>query len=239
MLDGRMLLKPARRAIDLFRSVVDWLYPPVCSICGECADLAPFLCSECFSKLHLFDGTPDSIKYHKDQPAKEVKALYYFDEILQQLIHDIKYRDASYVATFLGAKLGDYYKGKEIAKSKALIPVPLYSVRKRERTYNQSGCLARGISKEWGVDVEEKWIKRVRNTRTQTKLNKTERQANIQGAFKIRNKVNLPDTVCIVDDVFTTGATTMELARTLKNNGVREIFILCLATPYHGTGKRE
>ncbi len=228
---GRTSFRPAQRVIDLLRSIIDWIYPPVCSICRENAELTPFLCSKCFSKLNLFDGTPDSIRYHKDRPAKEVKALYYFDETLQQLIHDIKYRDASYVAAFLGVKLGEYYKEKEIAKCDALIPVPLYPVRKRERTYNQSACLARGISREWGVEVKEKCIKRVRNTNTQTKLNKEERQLNIQGAFKIRDRVNLPESVCIVDDVFTTGATTMELARTIKRAGVKEIYILCLATP--------
>jgi predicted amidophosphoribosyltransferase len=49
----------------------------------------------------------------------------------------------------------------------------------------------------------------------------------------LKHPEKLPDRVCIIDDVFTTGATTMEIARTLKAAGVKEINILCLATPFH------
>ncbi|MCF7833265.1 MAG: ComF family protein [Candidatus Marinimicrobia bacterium] len=201
--------------------------------------MCPFLCNECYHKLLIFDDTPDSIVYHKDQPADRVKALFYFDDILQKLIHDIKYRDASYVATFLGRKLGEHLQLSEFSKCDALLPVPLYSVRKRERTYNQSACIAKGISKEWGIPVNERLVKRCRNTNTQTKLNKEERRKNIQDAFRISKKAILPKSVCIIDDVFTTGATTMEMARTLKKAGVKEISILCLATPLRESKKKE
>ncbi len=236
---GRMFSRPARKVIDLINSLIDWIYPPQCFVCGEAPDLSPFLCSKCYTQLIIFDDAPDSVVYHKDQPANRVKALFLFDENLQKLIHEIKYRDASYIAIFLGRKLGEYYKNSEFSKCDVIIPVPLYSVRKRERTYNQAACIAKGISKEWGVKVKDKWIKRVRNTNTQTKLNKNERQINIQGAFRIRKNIQLPESACIVDDVFTTGATTMELARILKKAGVNEIHILCLATPLHEIRSRE
>ena len=228
---GRIFSRPARKVTNFLNSLIDWIYPPQCTCCGKEPDLCPFLCKECYQKLLLFDNTPDSIVYHKDHPADRVKAMFYFDEILQQLIHDIKYRDASYVANYLGRKIGEYYKLSEFSQCDAILPVPLFSVRKRERTYNQSACLAKGISKEWGIPINERLVKRCRNTNTQTKLNKEERRKNIQGAFEIKKRTILPEHVCIIDDVFTTGATTMEMARTLKKAGVKEISILCLATP--------
>ena len=239
MRTGRIFLRLAQKVTNFLNSLIDWIYPSQCSSCGQEPDICPFLCKECYQKLLLFDNTPDSIVYHKDHPADRVKAMFYFDEILQQLIHDIKYRDASYIANFLGRKIGEYYKGSEILHCDALVPVPLYSVRKRERTYNQSACLAKGISKVCGIPVNERLIKRCRNTNTQTKLNKDERQNNIKDAFLIKNNAILPKHVCVVDDVFTTGATTMEIARTLKKAGVNKVSILCLATPRHKSKEKK
>lgn len=230
---GRIFSRPAQKVIDLFKSFIDWLYPPQCRVCGEESDLCPFLCKNCFSSLKIFDKAPDSISYHKDHPADMVRAFYLFDDHLQKLIHEIKYKDASYIANFLGEKAGEFYRDSGISDCKAIIPVPLHSVRKRERTYNQSACIAEGLSRSWNIPVLRRAVKRCRNTGTQTKLNKDERQENIRNAFKIRKNCDLPESICIVDDVFTTGATTMELARTLKNAGVKKIHILCLATPKH------
>ena len=231
MRTGRKYLQPAQKVIDLIKSLIDWIYPPQCRVCGKEPDICPFLCNTCYQKLKVFDKTPDSIAYHKDDPAKEVKALFLFNEVLQKMIHEIKYMDASYVAEFFGKKLGEYYKLSSIAKVDAIVPVPLHAVRKRERTYNQSECLARGISKQWEIPLLNNFIKRKRSTGTQTKLNKDERQENMKDAFQVRNIKTIPESVCVVDDVFTTGATTMEIARTLKKVGVKKVNILCLATP--------
>ncbi len=229
----RMCLRPAQGIINLLRSIIDFIYPPICMICGDMSDFQPFVCNKCFNKIPKFDATPDSIRYHKGHSVKHVMALYYFDKVLQNIIHHIKYQDSDYMAVFLGKELGKYYKDHPISDCDALIPVPLHSARKRERSYNQSTCLARGIASVWGVDVIKNGLKRQRYTNTQTKLNKDERQKNIKDAFIVRRAECLPARVCIVDDVFTTGATTMEIARILKNAGVKEISILCLATPYH------
>lgn len=234
MRTGRKSLRPAQKVTDLITLFIDWIYPPQCRICGKEPDLTPFLCSSCYHELEVFDAAPDSVSYHQDHPADKVKAYLLFNEKLQTLIHDIKYRDASYIATFLGKKMGEFYQASDLQNCEAIVPVPLHAVRKRERTYNQSACIAKGLSKQWDVPLRTDLVKRQRNTGTQTKLNKDERQVNIHGAFCIRKKRSIPKSVCVVDDVFTTGATTMELARVLKNAGVETVHILCLATPPHG-----
>ena len=239
---GRISLRLAQKVIDILNDLIDWIYPPQCRVCGKDPDVSPFLCNDCYRELLICDDSPDSVAYHKDHPADEVKTLFYFDETLQKLIHEIKYLDASYIAEFFGKELGRYYKDRPVSRVDAIIPVPLYSVRQRERTYNQSACLAKGIASEWKIPVLARSVKRTRSTGTQTQLNKVERQENIKGAFKIRHIEKLPESVCVVDDVFTTGATTMELARTLKNAGVGKVTILCLATPLRekkGRGEKE
>jgi len=231
MRNGRIFLRPAQKVIDLIHAFTDWIYPPQCRVCGNDPDLCPFICSSCYRELSIFDQTPDSIIYHEDKPADEVKALFLFNETLQKMVHEIKYLDAPYLAEFFGREMGRCFLNRSISDVDAVIPVPLHAVRKRDRTYNQSAHLAKGISEEWDIPVRSKLVKRSRSTGTQTKLNKKERQENIKNAFKVNSKKNLPERICIVDDVFTTGATTMELARILKKAGVKKVNILCLATP--------
>ncbi|MBN2780603.1 MAG: ComF family protein [Candidatus Marinimicrobia bacterium] len=200
-------------------------------VCGKEPDIAPFLCRECFDKFERFDACPDSAAAHADNPADGIRALFWFDEHIQKLVHGIKYRDMPYVGKFLGKSIGEHYRSSEFSTCDALIPVPLHAVRKRERTYNQSAQIARGIASVWKVPVQERVLKRCRNTQTQTKLNKEERRENIRGAFRVRDHARVPKRICLVDDVFTTGATTLEAARALKDAGAESVYILTVATP--------
>jgi ComF family protein len=228
---GNLLSRPVRGITDILSSLIDWLFPPQCLICGKIPDAAPFLCESCYRACSVFDDCPDSGAHHEDKPANRVCVMFTFDEYIQKLVHQLKYRDMPYIGTFLGQRVGKYYQHHDIANCDALVPIPLNAVRKRERTYNQSSYIARGIASVWGIPVEERLLKRCRNTRTQTRLNRDERRENIRDAFVLRNKKQIPERVCLIDDVFTTGATTMEAARTLKRSGVRMVHILTLATP--------
>jgi ComF family protein len=228
---GNLLSRPARGIINIFSSLIDWFLPPQCILCGKTPDTVPFLCESCYRACSIYDDCPDSAEDHSDMPANYVRVMFMFDENIQKLIHQLKYQDMPYIGEYLGRRTGEYYKNSELAECDVLIPVPLYSARKRERTYNQSCYIARGIASVWGIPVKKNILKRCRNTNTQTKLNKKERRENIRGAFLLRIKEQLPERVCLVDDVFTTGATTMEAARILKEAGVREVRILALATP--------
>ncbi|MBW6457782.1 MAG: ComF family protein [FCB group bacterium] len=220
-----------RGIIKVFSFLIDWLFPPQCLLCGKTPDTVPFLCESCYRSCSVYDDRPDSSADHDDHPAACIRVMFAFDEHIQKLVHRLKYQDMPYIGTFLGRRVGEYYRDHEIADCDMLIPVPLNAVRKRERTYNQSAYIARGIASVWGVPVEERLLKRCRNTQTQTRLNKTERRDNMRDAFRVRNKKSIPARVCLIDDVFTTGATTMEAARTLKWSGAETVHILTLATP--------
>ncbi len=231
MQTGGLLFKPGQRITKGFSSIIDWFFPPQCCICGKLSDKTPYLCEACYRQCAVFDKCPDSVAYHTDHPADHVSAMFYFDEHIQKLLHQLKYQDMPFIGEFLGRCLGEHYQSTQFAESEVLIPVPLYHVRHRERTYNQSFHIARGLASVWGIPVMKRALKRCRNTQTQTQLNKTQRQENIHNAFSLRNKTYIPERVCIIDDVFTTGATTMEAARILKRAGAKTVNILVVATP--------
>jgi ComF family protein len=105
----------------------------------------------------------------------------------------------------------------------ALVPVPLAGSRRRERGYNQSELLARGIARRWGVPVWAACIERRRATTSQTQLTPAERRRNVSSAFRaVPGAVNFRGAhLVLVDDVVTTAATLNECATVLYEAGAR------------------
>lgn len=231
MRTGKPLSSPAQKITSFLSAITDFFFPPLCCICGKVSDKYPFLCAECLHSCTEFAEAPDTAMLHTEHPADDVACMYYFDEYIQKLVHLLKYQDMPFVGECLGERIGRVFRDKPAAGSDILLPVPLHPLRRRERGYNQSACIARGIAKIWKVPVETRLLKRSRNTQSQTRLNREERQENIRGAFQLRNTKKIPERICIIDDVFTTGATTLEIAGLLRESGAKQVHILTLATP--------
>lgn len=153
--------------------------------------------------------------------------MWYFDKggYLQDLLHKLKYHHLRGVGLELGYLLGTHFlharsqdKRDGIYNMKPLIiPVPLHRSKKRKRGYNQARALGEGVARSTGWDIiDSGFIKRIKKTKTQTGLNLRQRSENLRGAFQIKQFEPLKNRLLIiVDDVFTTGATTFELARTI------------------------
>ena len=110
-----------------------------------------------------------------------------------------------------------------------LVPVPLHPVRFRERGFNQAETLCRNLSRDTGLMVLTRAVKRIRVTRTQALLSRGERLANMRGAFA-PTKMNLNDKrVVLVDDVLTIGATTNECAAACLKAGAAAVCVWTLA----------
>ena len=103
------------------------------------------------------------------------------------------------------------------------LPVPLHRARLRERGFNQAELLA----KELGLEVDLSLLRRRKNTPSQTGLSRSQRTLNLSAAFEVRGTP--PDCVLVVDDVYTTGATLHEIAKTLKRAGTSRVEVLTVA----------
>ncbi len=112
----------------------------------------------------------------------------------------------------------------------ALVPVPLHATRRRERGFNQAAVLARIVGQSTGFPVWEKGLRRVRRTETQMRLDRDDRQSNLHGAFVVPRPAAVRGRrLLLVDDVFTTGATAHECARTLRQAGAAEVSVIVVA----------
>jgi ComF family protein len=111
-----------------------------------------------------------------------------------------------------------------------IVPVPLHTERLRWRGFNQSLLLAQAIGRGQQIPVDPFLLERIRSTVPQTQLNERERQANVRGAFAVVAAERLQGKhVLLVDDVYTSGATVQECAKTLRREGAAAVDVFTLA----------
>lgn len=155
-------------------------------------------------------------------------SVYLFEGSLSEAIYKFKYAGK----TSLFRPLGDLFKEHNILNLEydAIIPVPLHISRLRERGFNQSQMIAARLEKKLKKKIAPFIVKRTRPTSPQAGMNREERIKNIRGAFKIRKGVNVKGMrLLLIDDVFTTGATTSECSKVLKSAGADVVNVLTLA----------
>jgi ComF family protein len=141
---------------------------------------------------------------------------------MRGIIHHLKYADRVSLAKPLRPALRDCV-ATEGFEAKVVLPVPLHRARARERGFNQAELLA----KQLGLEVNTRLLRRRKNTPSQTGLSRSQRTLNLSAAFEVRGKP--PESVLVVDDVYTTGSTLHEIAKTLKRAGVQRVEVLTVA----------
>lgn len=109
-----------------------------------------------------------------------------------------------------------------------IVPVPLHPLRLRQRGFNPASLLARALGRDRESPVDPGALIRIRNTRSQTQLARSQRTENVAGAFRARHRP-LPRRIWLVDDVVTTGSTLCEAARALRGAGAESIVAVCAA----------
>ncbi len=217
--------------------LLDFLFPPLCLSCGNrLAGNDALLCTPCARRApgleyHDLALQRARIDLWTESVVEDVNVLWHFAGPVRDLIHSIKYGGLWSVAEEAGGILGQHLeRAPDRWLPDLIIPVPLHPARLRERGYNQSGCIAGGVSRISGVPVYEDAAVRTRNTATQTSLDRIRRRDNVAGAFRIRRPEIIRDArVLIVDDVVTTGATVGALALALRHAGSRACAVAGLA----------
>ncbi|MDI9569332.1 MAG: ComF family protein [Pseudomonadota bacterium] len=198
---------------------IRYIAPPVCPVCGApgpAGQTADRLCEDC---------------RRAPKPFAVARSLAVYAGPLLRSIHDFKYRRQPGLGRRLGRLIIDNnYAGMELEGFDVVVPVPLHVRRLRERGFNQSLLLARTVAAGRGIPVDFVSLRRERDTPPQTAMGRNERRVNIRGAFAVVRRDRLRDRgVLLVDDVYTTGSTLGECARTLLEGGAARVGVLTLA----------
>lgn len=207
------------------RDFVNIIMPKLCLVCeSETVGEKDLVCLSCLSKLPYskhWDSAENGF-------TRRLGNRFYFEagaalfimkkgESVQRLVQMLKYKGREDIGEWLGEVLG--YRLKSRMKGiDFIIPVPLHSKKLKKRGYNQSLCIARGLSRILGKPVSADQLQRIKNTVSQTTMNKEQRLLNTENAFSVREAEMLRGKhILLVDDVLTTGATMEACALPLLN----------------------
>jgi ComF family protein len=154
-----------------------------------------------------------------------------YEGILQETLHRFKYGGDTNIGEALGEVMANFnWPLFEIKDYSLVMPVPLHVKKLRERGFNQALILAKVIARHHRLKLDYLSFKRTKPTPPQTALGKHARQSNVKGAFAVTHPEKIKqEKVILIDDVYTTGSTLMECARTLKKAGVATIAVLTMA----------
>ncbi len=136
--------------------------------------------------------------------------LYFTKSSLpQKLMHLLKYKGKKEIGLFFGNRIGEAIMDSgRFHPIDAILPLPLYATREKQRGFNQSALLSKGIAAQLRLPVLENVIARSASTGTQTHKNRMERWNNMAGKFVLQDAASIAHKhILLVDDVITTGAT--------------------------------
>ena len=218
----------------MWKALLDLIAPRPCIMCGGRLDIdEEFICRPCHEELPRthYDRQPYDNKmaqlFWGLMPIERAAAWLYYAPSTRtsQIIYDLKYHNKPDIGFCMGRTMTREFKDSGFFEGiDHIIPIPLAKERQRKRGYNQSAMIARGISRETGIPVEEQAVIRLHFEQSQTKLDRWERLKNVEQQF-VADK---PDSwagkhILLVDDVATTGATIIACANALhpKQNNIR------------------
>ena len=224
-----------RLATDLF----GLLFPELCNACGTHLYYGEKeICSKCLYQLpytdfHLHPENAVAKQFWGRLPLQNATALLYFKKggKVQNLMHGLKYKGKTEVGEKLGELLGEKLnQSNEFKNIDLIVPVPLHPKRERQRGYNQSEFIAKGLAKSLQVPHSTSHLLRTKVTQTQTKKSRYTRYENMETVFSTANNIELIDqNILLVDDVVTTGATLEACGNVLLQAGVKQLNIAAVA----------
>ena len=216
--------------INLLEGALNFIFPPVCGICGKTDD--KYICSKCFDRLKIYEKVKTDT--YEDKYFKTHFWIYEYKDEIRKRIIDYKFNDKSYIFRTFVELIESNSKAVEYINSfDVIVPVPIHKKRLKQRGYNQCELIAKALSKSMvNLTYANKILIKKRNITPQSTLNKAERASNIQGAYQLLDaqRYDLKSKrILIFDDIYTTGSTVNECAKVLRKLTNEKIGVFTLA----------
>ena len=233
---------------EIWASIVEFVFPPICSGCGEFFDSTNGICLKCKSKMFDIPSpvclTCD-ILIESDSICsfcrKDSFPLYYigdFTSPLREIVLDVKFHSVITPLQYLSTKLIEKFTEQIMSLGgEFLVPVPLHSSREYFRGYNQATRFAEYISAGLAIPLNTNSIYRVKRGRPQSRIaDVSARLKNVDGAFAAEQD-EASQRLILVDDVVTSGATVKEAKKTLEAAGHSVVGVISIAHGFRVTAQ--
>ena len=223
----------------MFKSIINLFFPPVCAGCNSFLLVnEKVICTVCrhdipLTNHHLNPENDAFKKFYGRIPVLHASALFYFHKkgIVQQLIHNLKYKGQEEIGTTIGQWYAEDLKNIEsLVSIDEIIPVPLHRRKLKERGYNQVTAFGKALSCSLDLQYNDSLLIRNVYSKTQSKKNLLGRTEGIETIFDVsftekdHNKHFL-----LIDDVLTTGSTLEACSHALLKIPGAKISIVCMA----------
>ena len=232
-----------KKIFRIQEKILNQIYPQTCGICGKID--AKSICSKCNlelkkqAEIRILQKEYIEEKSEKEKYFQELMYIFKYEGQIRELILDYKFNEKSYMyKTFVNFLLKNKKIFENIKKYDKIIPVPISKKRYKERGYNQSLLIAKEISMQISyetnnnikLELVNNCLIKTKNIIEQSKLNKEDRQHNIQGVYTLKNGSILTNkSILLLDDIYTTGSTVNECSRVLQQAKPNKIGVLVLA----------
>lgn len=239
------MVKPSNILNRIAKPVIDFVLPSRCPACGEIVDGDDRFCLGCWQQLDHLDqgcmqcGDPlialaDSESLCgaclSNPPAFDtMRAAVRYGDVARTIALRLKYGGRVGLARTIAAAMQRHMTGLD---DTLFIPVPLHRGRLWKRGYNQAALIARALAGEDRERLNLEALIRTRATPYLRAMNAKERAKTVRGAFAVASKLNATISgkrIVLVDDVYTSGATTNACAKILKRSGAAEVHVRCWA----------
>ncbi|MCA1624202.1 MAG: ComF family protein [Acidobacteria bacterium] len=233
----------------IYDSLLTLTYPQACQICQNSVENSSdgVACRACWKKTRIFFGEetlchkcgaflqakPSNFQtfcHHCDEHFYDAAcAVGSYEHALSASVLHLKRE--TFVAKRLKKLFVSRFQNSAFQDTTKVVPVPLSKKRFLERGFNQAAILAKILSEQTGVALDEQSLaRRVHTPMHRVGMDNKARATSVKNAFEVkRAKFIEGETILLVDDVFTSGATVSSCAKVLKENGARRVYILTLA----------
>lgn len=201
----------------LFLFLLEIIFPRYCIGCGE---EGSYICKDC------------EIFLSEVPPSKEVFSIWECDGLMEKIIWQIKYRGTYHIIDEVVQKIFEKMD-LNIPRGTIISYVPMDKKKERKRGFNQAELIAKKISETIKVSKGEYFevmplLTKIKENLSQVGLSPEERVRNVKGVFSFFGDF-VPENVLLVDDVYTTGATTRECIKILKRAGIKTVQVFTIA----------
>lgn len=219
--------------MNFLKNMLFFIFPKQCEICGKIGN--DYICNKCKNKIENSNLYLNKIENYLKDDAKyfdEHAYIFEYNSIIREKIIQYKFKNKAY----LGKMFSEFFvKNEKICgffeKYDIIIPVPMTNKKIKERGYNQTEIIATIISKNIpNIKLQKDILIKYKNNKIQSQLNKKQRQKNVQNVYTLHNEeIIRHKNILILDDIYTTGATCNECAKTLKQAQPNKIGIITIA----------